>query len=164
MVIAGLAGPPLARLKAFKGDQWQDESLLVEAARHAADAGDERVKAEVARRYSGYHSIRKHCFEPARLHCRLGLYRGLPRVVFAQTGGAASEADVQFMRMALDEARAGDFPFGAVIVRDGTVIARGRNLERADRDPTEFRRAPDRLEEGRGWVTPLEIEPHPQGY
>ena len=59
-----------------------------------------------------------------------------PGVVLAQTGGAASEADVQFMRMALDEARAGDFPFGAVIVRDGTVIARGRNLGRTDRDPT----------------------------
>jgi tRNA(Arg) A34 adenosine deaminase TadA len=40
------------------------------------------------------------------------------------------------MRMALEEARAGDFPFGAVIVRDGTVIARGRNLGRTDRDPT----------------------------
>ncbi len=48
----------LARLKAYKGDQWQDESLLVEAARHAADAGDERVKAEVAGRYSGYHGVR----------------------------------------------------------------------------------------------------------
>ncbi len=56
--------------------------------------------------------------------------------MLAQTGGAASETDVQFMRMALDEARAGDFPFGAVIVRDGTVIARGRNLGRTDRDPT----------------------------
>ena len=40
------------------------------------------------------------------------------------------------MRMALDEARQGDFPFGAVIVRDGSVIARGRNLGRIERDPT----------------------------
>ena len=40
------------------------------------------------------------------------------------------------MRMALDEARQGDFPFGAVIVRDGSVIARGRNLGRSERDPT----------------------------
>ena len=44
--------------------------------------------------------------------------------------------DLRFMRMALDEARQGDFPFGAVIVRDGAVIARGRNLGRTDRDPT----------------------------
>ena len=40
------------------------------------------------------------------------------------------------MRMALEEARQGDFPFGTVIVRDGSVIARGRNLGRTDRDPT----------------------------
>jgi tRNA(Arg) A34 adenosine deaminase TadA len=40
------------------------------------------------------------------------------------------------MRMAIEEARQADFPFGAVIVRDGAVIARGRNLGRTDRDPT----------------------------
>jgi tRNA(Arg) A34 adenosine deaminase TadA len=43
---------------------------------------------------------------------------------------------MQFMRMALDEARQADFPFGAVIVRDGAVIARGRNLGRTADDPT----------------------------
>src|SRR4029077_15377769 len=41
-----------------------------------------------------------------------------------------------FMRMALDEVRQADFPFGAVIVRDGQVIARGRNLGRTNDDPT----------------------------
>jgi len=40
------------------------------------------------------------------------------------------------MRIALDEARQADFPFGAVIVQDGSVIARGRNLGRANGDPT----------------------------
>ena len=40
------------------------------------------------------------------------------------------------MRMAIEEARQADFPFGAVIVRDGKVIARGRNLGRTNRDPT----------------------------
>ena len=40
------------------------------------------------------------------------------------------------MRMAIEEARQGDFPFGAVIVRDGVVIARGRNLGRTTGDPT----------------------------
>jgi tRNA(adenine34) deaminase len=44
--------------------------------------------------------------------------------------------DERFMRMAIDEARQADFPFGAVIVRDGAVIARGRNLGRTNRDPT----------------------------
>lgn len=40
------------------------------------------------------------------------------------------------MRMAIEEARQGDFPFGAVIVRDGVVTARGRNLGRTTGDPT----------------------------
>jgi tRNA(Arg) A34 adenosine deaminase TadA len=44
--------------------------------------------------------------------------------------------DERFMRMALDEARQADFPFGAVIVQDGSVIARGRNLGRTNDDPT----------------------------
>ena len=40
------------------------------------------------------------------------------------------------MRIALDEARQADSPFGAVIVRDGQVLARGRNLRRTNDDPT----------------------------
>jgi len=44
--------------------------------------------------------------------------------------------DERFMRLALEEARQGDFPFGAVIVRDGRVIAKGRNVGRTTGDPT----------------------------
>jgi tRNA(Arg) A34 adenosine deaminase TadA len=44
--------------------------------------------------------------------------------------------DERFMRLALEEARQADFPFGAVIVRDGAVVARGRNLGRVKNDPT----------------------------
>jgi tRNA(adenine34) deaminase len=44
------------------------------------------------------------------------------------------------MRVALDEARAagaaGDVPVGAIIVRDGAIVARGRNRREADVDPT----------------------------
>ena len=40
------------------------------------------------------------------------------------------------MRLALDEARRGDYPFGAVIVRDDKVIARGRNLGKVHDEPT----------------------------
>ncbi|HMA70222.1 MAG TPA: hypothetical protein VKP67_01830 [Xanthobacteraceae bacterium] len=40
------------------------------------------------------------------------------------------------MRIALDEARQADFPFGAVIVRDGQVLVRGHNLGRTNGDPT----------------------------
>ena len=52
----------------------------------------------------------------------------------AAAGGSAD--DERFMRLALDEAQRGDYPFGAVIVRDGKVIARGRNLGKTDGDPT----------------------------
>src|SRR5258708_37080859 len=60
----------------------------------------------------------------------------LPTVAGAEAGGSASAEDVQFMRLAIEEARQADFPFGAVIVRDGAVIARGRNLGRTNGDPT----------------------------
>jgi len=48
--------------------------------------------------------------------------------------------DDDFMALALVEARAaaaaGDVPVGAVVVRDGEVIATGRNRREVDRDPT----------------------------
>jgi tRNA(Arg) A34 adenosine deaminase TadA len=60
----------------------------------------------------------------------------LPKASNAQLAGSATAEDVTFMRMAIEEARLADFPFGAVIVRDGAVIARGRNQGRTNRDPT----------------------------
>jgi tRNA(Arg) A34 adenosine deaminase TadA len=54
----------------------------------------------------------------------------------ARAPAQVSADDERFMRMALDEARQGDFPFGAVIVRDGQILARGRNLGRTNGDPT----------------------------
>jgi tRNA(adenine34) deaminase len=51
-----------------------------------------------------------------------------------------SELDEQFMRMALEEARAaataGEVPVGAVVVLDGRVLARAGNRTIADCDPT----------------------------
>ena len=48
--------------------------------------------------------------------------------------------DAAFMREALAEARSapshGDVPIGAVVVKDGRVIARARNRREADADPT----------------------------
>jgi tRNA(Arg) A34 adenosine deaminase TadA len=48
----------------------------------------------------------------------------------------AAADDERFMRLALMEARRADFPFGAVIVRYGKVISRGRNLGKSTGDPT----------------------------
>ena len=49
---------------------------------------------------------------------------------------ADAAVDERFMRIALDEARHADFPFGAVIVREGREVARGRNLGVVTDDPT----------------------------
>ena len=46
----------------------------------------------------------------------------------------ATEADTSFMRMAIAEAALCDYPFGAV--RDGEVLARGRNLGKQEKGPT----------------------------
>ena len=50
----------------------------------------------------------------------------------------ATEADERFMRIALEEAALADDPyyFGAVIVREGEILARGRNLWNQQQDPT----------------------------
>jgi tRNA(adenine34) deaminase len=53
-----------------------------------------------------------------------------------QVSADVSADDERYMSLALDEARQGDFPFGAVIVREGQVLARGRNLGRTNGDPT----------------------------
>jgi tRNA(adenine34) deaminase len=55
--------------------------------------------------------------------------------VAAQVDPSTAE-DERFMRIALNEARQADFPFGAVIVQDSSIIARGRNLGRTNGDPT----------------------------
>jgi len=44
--------------------------------------------------------------------------------------------DQRFMRMAIAEAAKGDFPFGAIIVRDDEVVSTGRNLGKTTNDPT----------------------------
>ncbi|HEY8163610.1 MAG TPA: nucleoside deaminase [Methylocystis sp.] len=44
--------------------------------------------------------------------------------------------DEAYMRLALAEAAKGDFPFGAVIIRDGKVAATGRNMGIKTNDPT----------------------------
>jgi tRNA(adenine34) deaminase len=58
----------------------------------------------------------------------------LPAMSLARAAGPVE--DERFMRLAIDEARLGDFPFGAVIVKDGSIVARGRNLGRTNADPT----------------------------
>lgn len=46
----------------------------------------------------------------------------------------------EYMQIAIEEARAaqraGDYPYGAVLVRGGAILARGRNRENTNNDPT----------------------------
>ncbi|MGH6842887.1 MAG: nucleoside deaminase [Methylocella sp.] len=66
-----------------------------------------------------------------------GAALGAPRPAFANaTQMAPLPADEHFMRIAIAEAAKGDFPFGAVIVRDGEVLSTGRNLGKTTNDPT----------------------------
>src|SRR6266851_3165812 len=67
----------------------------------------------------------------------------------ARAATHASADDERYMHLALDEARQGDFPFGAVIVRDGRVLARGRDPVVPDRSAGFCRvRAADRRQDG----------------
>lgn len=52
------------------------------------------------------------------------------------TYAAPRPDDEHFMRLAIAEAARADAPFGAVIVRDGNVVATGRNLGKTNNDPT----------------------------
>ncbi len=69
--------------------------------------------------------------------CTAGVFANLSREAFAAAKAVPPlPEDEAFMRMALAEAARGDFPFGAVIVRAGEVLAKGRNLGKTNNDPT----------------------------
>lgn len=59
----------------------------------------------------------------------------LPAAAKAVLGKVRPE-DEGFMRTAIELATHADFPFGAVIVRDGKVLGRGLNLGTSLKDPT----------------------------
>lgn len=44
--------------------------------------------------------------------------------------------DEQLMQIAIEESRKGDWPYGAVIAKDGEIIVQGHNLTRQNTDPT----------------------------
>ena len=85
-----------------------------------------------------------HCNACARLDRRAAL-GGLLTAGLALAAGpalaratlkAAQVEDERFMRLALVEAKEADFPFGAVIVKGGRVLASGRNSGKRLNDPT----------------------------
>lgn len=48
----------------------------------------------------------------------------------------ATPEDAHFMQLAIEQAKQGDYPFGAIIVRDDKVLALGRNSTKSTHDPT----------------------------
>ena len=61
----------------------------------------------------------------------------LPREAGAHARSSPiSPEDSKFMQIAIDQAKEADYPFGAVIVRDGRVLAFGRNSSKRNSDPT----------------------------
>jgi tRNA(adenine34) deaminase len=87
------------------------------------------------------HHDRCHSKPAAQFYSRRGVVIALASATMVAAdpplaAAFASAEDERFMRLALDEARQGYYPFGAVIVRDGQVIARGRNLGKINGDPT----------------------------
>jgi guanine deaminase len=44
--------------------------------------------------------------------------------------------DDDFMWIAIEESKKGDWPYGAVIVKEGVIVARGFNTTKRDRDTT----------------------------
>ena len=76
------------------------------------------------------------CHAPSRRAIVAGLACSLALPLATSVLASSAADDERFMRMALEEARQADFPFGAVIVHDGKVIARGGNRGRARHDPT----------------------------
>ena len=44
--------------------------------------------------------------------------------------------DAEFMRIAIEESKKGNWPYGAVIVKDGLIVVKGFNTTTRDRDVT----------------------------
>ena len=60
----------------------------------------------------------------------------LPIAANAKLADPYTAADVTFMRMAIEEARQADFPFGAVITQDGSILHVGAIWDERTADPT----------------------------
>jgi tRNA(adenine34) deaminase len=104
----------------MSGDEME-EPMSAQGCDHARADGDNRRQALMTLLGAGL----------------AGTALSLPRQAAAAAREMAPVAgDEVFMRLAIAEAARGDFPFGAVIVREGEVVSTGRNLGKTTNDPT----------------------------
>jgi tRNA(adenine34) deaminase len=68
--------------------------------------------------------------------CAAGFFSSLPRQAFAEARQMAASRGRSFYAHGSGGGGKGDFPFGAVIVRESEVLAKGRNLGKTNNDPT----------------------------
>ncbi|MGV1014222.1 MAG: hypothetical protein ACOYB4_04560, partial [Methyloceanibacter sp.] len=81
---------------------------------------------------ASFHLSRRHLVTAALGAAALPL---ATRAVARAIAMPATEEDVAFMHLALEEAARGDYPFGTVITKDGKELVRGRNLGTQEQDP-----------------------------
>jgi tRNA(adenine34) deaminase len=114
---------------------WMEQALA--EARRALEHDDVPVGAVVVRDGEALASAHN----PREADADQGRDRGQPRPEHGLSlGGMAQLTHRMWMERALAQARQatehGDVPVGAVVVRDGGVLAEARNRREADRDPT----------------------------
>ena len=78
---------------------------------------------------------------PSRSGCRDGVSSGVAialgsAAIPAWADGSVAAEDEKVRRMAIEEAAKADFSFGAVILHNREVLAKGRNRGKTSQDPT----------------------------
>ncbi len=125
--------PPLARFFDVSRREWHCGAARVKL----RACGQKSLERSMSEKKCG--CGRGHVFDrrgALAIVSGAGLALGASPAMAMATRAPVRPEDEGFMRLAIEEAAKGDFPFGAVIVRDGKVASTGRNLGITTNDPT----------------------------